>query len=281
MTEFQTTQNIPEPTFGDSIFEAFSCLPKVLSETYQRRNLEITRQWILHFLGCLLFLLLHTVYLLLPDNIRDNEILHLVLLSVTLTLYYHWLLMFLNRESYFCLKFIKPSRALFRMVVLVAFCDYLVKNVTWFLFGTYLPGLYYALHATIFILLNPLAEIIYLRAGRDYTVLKDSFGFFKKNWVHWLVFFSPLLILPSFVLGTGWITATFAESSLINPLSLFDGAYRPDGQLLPGLMPFTFMGALVTICLSGVMTYRASFFLVLDKSNPTASPSQPTTPESL
>lgn len=121
----------------------------------------------------------------------------------------------------------------------------------------------------LFLLFNPIPEIVYIQRSESLYALKESFDFVKRNWIEWfiplVILFSPLLILnPYFVLTSiaGANPFTAAAEPLLPPLLIFSLTRLTLDIQLGGLEVIAIIFSLAIT--NWFMLFRGHFFQALE-----------------
>ncbi len=186
-----------------------------------------------------------------------------------LSFYYMWLSASVNKERLRLKNLLEFDWSLFSNVMSVGFILWIASMfVRPFASTSETMWIYGCLSLAIFILLNPIPEIIYIRRYDRTYALTYSFNFIKENWIEW---FLPLILV-------------FLPLLLANPLGLLVSVAGVDGfssgpdPLFPARLIFskiltylnTSLGSLAVliavILTNWFMLFRGYLFLKLDGS---------------
>lgn len=112
-----------------------------------------------------------------------------------LSFYYKWISECVRKNKMKLADYFEFDRNLFSCVINAAFFLYIFMLLT---SGISSPWPTACINLALFILLNALPEVIYMRGAQGLNVFTDAYVFIKDNWLEWflpfLIFFSPVLI---------------------------------------------------------------------------------------
>ncbi len=112
-----------------------------------------------------------------------------------LTFYYRWISECVRKNPLKLADYLEFDKNLFSSVINAAFFLYIFMLLT---SGITSPWPIACINLALFILLNALPEVIYMRGAQGLNVFSDSYSFIRDNWIEWflpfLIFFSPVVI---------------------------------------------------------------------------------------
>lgn len=177
-----------------------------------------------------------------------------------LSQYYSWLARSLSKERISFKSLIEFNYGIFSATLSAAFMLWIIH---WLIGGMGQgiqgAGLYIAMfNLGIFLLLNPLPEVAYIRGDQDLSALQSAFTFVKNNWIEW---FAPALLIFAIVIGmqTDDILQVFAAS---NPLYPFYPVFS--GLLQTGKITDYGSLAFALVFCHWLMLFRAELFQALE-----------------
>ena len=156
--------------------------------------------------------------------------------------------------------------SLFFAIISVAFLIFIVDFLARPLLGD--PGsrwAFWVIQLAIFILLNAVAEVIYIQRAEGIEAMGQSVNFIKENWIEW---FTPLLIffLPLLRINPSEVLVNFAQADpLIPPLPVIAEVGALLSQYAPAL---GIVGTVLAVAIGNwFMVFRGHLFITLAGSN--------------
>lgn len=247
--------------------EMFTATLHLYKECFFSASSILMRNWILPIAAVLAFLaFMLAAFLVTPLGIAGRFLLGLIYIYL-LTIFYGWLIEARRPSPIKLSELTRFDYGLFSNLISVGFilwiADYLLRPLAtdiqtrWF---------FAIVQIAIFIVLNCVAEVIYLHRLEGVSALRHSVGFITTNWPEWflpqILLLTPLfMIWPSIVLMT-WSNADplLPISVLINQMQVVFLFYLPDAGLLIG-------GSLAVIISIWFMFFRAELFSELESGS--------------
>lgn len=242
----------------------------------RKANEGMIRSWPIIPASLALFLL-HSLLANLLQGLGMAGGFVLGMIQITLlSLYYGWLSDTAHGQKLRFKDLASLDYSLFSDILNAAFILFLIGFVLQTLSrGTSLGNLQLIMQLVIAVVLNALAEAVYLSRRQGLDALSHAADFMRHNWIEWIITWLVPLI-PAFGAGLGYFALMLATSEPLLPALLPAGVllraalgFAPPEMFFSGELGFLALGGtiLVTTLVNWLMLFRADLYLWLDSSS--------------
>ena len=193
-----------------------------------------------------------------------------------LSIYYGWLADLAHGQKLRFKDLMSLDYGLFSDVINTAFVLYLITFVLQTIGrGGSLGNLQLIVQLVIAVVLNSLAEAVYISRRQGLDALSHAASFMRSNWIEWLITWL-LPLIPACGAGIGYFALMLATSEPLLPALLPAGVllrtvlgFAPARMFFSGDLGFLALGGtvLVTVLTNWLMLFRADLYKWLDTSS--------------
>jgi len=187
-----------------------------------------------------------------------------------LSFFYHWIASLVRGQSLRLNSLIEFDWSLFICLISVGFVLWIIHILTDpFAMTNETQWLYACIQLGLFVLLNSIPEVVYLKRFESIGAVKYSFGFIRDNWIEWFIPFI-LILLP--LIRTRPLSILTALAG-VDPFSAGGDPLFPVrfifSKIASYLSPYLGTSALIFAIILAVwfMLFRGFLFLELDGSS--------------